>query len=344
MPAYKVAALAKMCGGTVEGDTEREIASVNSLEEATSSQLSFVANQKAAANAKSSRAGCLLVPEEFDRAENMTVVRVGDPRAVFARMIALLHPPRMESPGVHTTAVVAATARIGDGCCIGAHVTIGERAQLGDRCTVHAGCYIGESAVVGEDCLLHPNVSVYPDARIGRRVILHAGCVIGADGFGFAFSGGRYEKFPQIGTVEIGDDTEVGANSCIDRAALGVTRVGEGTKLDNLVHVGHNCQIGKHVAVAAQAGFSGGVEIGDYAVIGGQVGVGEKAKIISRAVIGGQAGVLSGKTMRTPEPVWGTPVQPVKQYLQQLAALSRLPELLDEVKRLKHRIEELEEA
>jgi UDP-3-O-[3-hydroxymyristoyl] glucosamine N-acyltransferase len=189
---------------------------------------------------------------------------------------------------------------------------------------------------------LHPNVTLYPHVRIGRRVILHAGCVVGADGFGFAFSGGRYEKFPQIGSVEIADDVEIGANTCIDRAALGVTRIGEGTKLDNLVHIGHNCNIGKHVVIAAQAGFSGGVDVGDNAVIGGQVGIGEKAKITSRAIIGGQAGVLSGKTMRTTEPVWGTPVQPVKQHLQQLAALSRLPELLDEMKRLKQRIEELE--
>jgi UDP-3-O-[3-hydroxymyristoyl] glucosamine N-acyltransferase len=342
MPAFTVATLAGMCGGTAEGDAEREISSANSLEEASSTQLSFVASQKAAASAKSSRAGCLLVPVGFDRPDRVTVIRVDDPRAAFARMITVLHPSRKETPGTHPTAVVASSARIGSGGYIGAHVTIGEHAQLAEGCTVHSGCRIGEYVAIGEGSLLHPNVTLYPHVRIGRRVILHAGCVVGADGFGFAFSGGRYEKFPQIGSVEIADDVEIGANTCIDRAALGVTRIGEGTKLDNLVHIGHNCNIGKHVVIAAQAGFSGGVDVGDNAVIGGQVGIGEKAKITSRAIIGGQAGVLSGKTMRTTEPVWGTPVQPVKQHLQQLAALSRLPELLDEMKRLKQRIEELE--
>lgn len=342
MPAFTVATLAGMCGGTVEGEAEREISSVNSLEEASPTQLSFVASQKAVASAKSSQAGCLLVPTGFDRPDGVTVIRVDDPRAAFARMIAVLHPARKETPGTHSTAIVAPTARIGEGSYIGAYVTIGEYARVADGCTVHSGCHIGEYAEIGEGCLLHPNVTLYPHVRVGRRVILHAGCVIGADGFGFAFSGGRYEKFPQIGSVEIADDVEIGANTCIDRAALGVTRIGEGTKLDNLVHIGHNCRVGKHVVIAAQAGFSGGVNVGDNAVIGGQVGVGEKASIVSRAIIGGQAGVLSGKTMRTTEPVWGTPVQPVKEHLQQLAALSRLPELLDEVKRLKQRVDELE--
>lgn len=344
MPAFKVAVLAEMCGGTAEGDIERVINSVSSLEDANPNQLSFVANQKAAVSATSSRAGCLLVPHGFQRPDGLTVVRVADPRAAFARLIALLHPARAKEPGTHPTAVIAPTARIGSGCYIGAYVTIGEHAELGDSCTIHAGSHIGESVVMGEGCLLYPNVTLYRDVRIGRGAVLHAGCIIGADGFGFAQTGGRYEKFPQIGTVEIGDDVEIGANSCIDRAALGVTRVGDGSKLDNLVHVGHNCQIGKHVAIAAQAGFSGAVEIGDHAVIGGQVGVGEKAKIVAGAMIGGQAGVLSGKTMRLTEPVWGTPVQPVKEHFAQLAALSRLPELLGEVKRLKQRIEKLEKS
>jgi UDP-3-O-[3-hydroxymyristoyl] glucosamine N-acyltransferase len=342
MPAFKVSALAGLCGGMAEGDVEREISSASSLEDATATQVSFVASLKAAETAKRSRAGCLLVPNDFAPIDRSTVVRVSDPRAAFARLLTHLHPARPEEPGVHATAVIAPTAVIGAECHIGPHVRIQAGAQLGDGCTVHAGCDIGRAVIIGEGSLLYPNVTVYHDVRIGRRAILHAGCVVGADGFGFAFSGGRYEKFPQIGSVEIGNDVEIGANTCIDRAALGVTRIGDGVKLDNLVHVGHNCQIGKHVVIAAQAGFSGAVEVGDYAVIGGQVGVGEKATIVPRAIIGGQAGVLSGKTMRITEPVWGTPVQPVKEHLAQLAALSRLPELLNEVKRLKQRIEELE--
>jgi UDP-3-O-[3-hydroxymyristoyl] glucosamine N-acyltransferase len=206
------------------------------------------------------------------------------------------------------------------------------------------GCVIGNDVAIGEHCVLHANVTVYDHVRIGSRVILHAGSVIGADGFGFAFTGERYEKFPQIGTVEIGDDVEVGANACIDRAALGVTRIGEGTKLDNMVHVAHNCQIGRHVVIAAQTGFSGAVAVGDYAVVGGQVGVGDKARIESQAVVGSGAGILTSKIVRAGEPVWGTPARPLQQHLQQLAALAKLPAVLEQVKELRRRIEELEKA
>src|SRR5262249_36222161 len=168
------------------------------------------------------------------------------------------------------------------------------------------------------------NVSIYRDVTIGDDVVLHSGCVIGADGFGFVFHNGAYEKFPQVGRVEIGNRVEIGANCCIDRAALGVTSIGDGTKLDNMVHVGHNCKIGRHVVVAAQTGFSGGVTVGDYAVIGGQVGIGDKARIESRAILGSGSGVLTSKIVHAGEVMWGTPARPLKEHLKQLAALARL--------------------
>jgi UDP-3-O-[3-hydroxymyristoyl] glucosamine N-acyltransferase len=168
--------------------------------------------------------------------------------------------------------------------------------------------------------------------------------VIGADGFGFAFVGDHYEKFPQIGTVEIGDDVEFGAHTCIDRAALGVTRVGRGTKLDNMVHIAHNCQIGKHVVIAAQTGLSGGVHVGDYAVIGGQVGIGDKARIEPKAVVGSGAGILTSKVVRAGQPVWGTPARPLKEHLLQLAALARLPEMRAQFQELRERVKRLEEG
>jgi UDP-3-O-[3-hydroxymyristoyl] glucosamine N-acyltransferase len=164
---------------------------------------------------------------------------------------------------------------------------------------------------------------------------LHSGCIIGADGFGFVLTDQGYEKFPQVGRVVIGNDVEVGANSCIDRAALGVTSIGHGTKLDNMVHIGHNCQIGCHVVIAAQTGLSGGVVVEDYAVIGGQVGIGDKARIQSRAVLGSGSGVLTSKIVRSGQVVWGTPARPLKQYLRQLAAFSRIEELREDVARLK---------
>ena len=171
---------------------------------------------------------------------------------------------------------------------------------------------------------LYANVTIYDHVVIGNRAVLHSGCVLGADGFGFVRAGDRYEKFPQIGRVEIGDDVEIGANSCVDRAALGVTSIGDGTKLDNLVHIGHNCSIGRHVVIAAQTGLSGGVVVEDDVVIGGQVGIGDKARIESGAVLGSGCGILTSKIVRKGQVVWGTPARPLKQYLEQLANLSRL--------------------
>jgi UDP-3-O-[3-hydroxymyristoyl] glucosamine N-acyltransferase len=196
--------------------------------------------------------------------------------------------------------------------------------RLGDQVSIGAGCVLGDYVHIGSGSVLHPRVTLYSEVTLGQRVILHSGCVIGADGFGFVFAGGVYEKFPQVGRVEIGDDVEVGANSAIDRAALGVTVIGDGTKLDNLVHIAHNCRIGKHVVIAAQTGLSGGVVVEDYAVIGGQVGIGDKAVIQSRAVLGSGSGVLTSKIVRGGQVVWGTPARPLKEHLAQLAALSRL--------------------
>jgi UDP-3-O-[3-hydroxymyristoyl] glucosamine N-acyltransferase len=196
--------------------------------------------------------------------------------------------------------------------------------------------------VIGAGCTLHANVTVYDDVQIGDRVILHSGCILGADGFGFVFNGERYEKFPQVGRVVIQDDVEIGANSCVDRAALGITEIGLGAKLDNMVHVGHNCRIGRHVVIAAQTGLSGGVVIEDHAVIGGQVGIGDKARIEARAVLGSGSGVLTSKIIRSGEPVWGTPARPLRQYLQQLAMISRLPRIREELASLRERIAELE--
>jgi UDP-3-O-[3-hydroxymyristoyl] glucosamine N-acyltransferase len=214
---------------------------------------------------------------------------------------------------------------------------VGAGVQIGDGSIIGAGCAIGDHVRIGERCLLHANVTLYRDVTIGDRTILHSGCVLGADGFGFVPHDGAYDKFPQIGRVEIGDDVEIGANSCVDRAALGVTSIGDGTKLDNMVHIGHNCAIGRHVVIAAQTGLSGGVCVEDYAVIGGQVGIGDKARIESRAVLGSGSGVLTSKVVRAGEPQWGVPARPLKQHLEQLALLARLPRLrkeLDELKRL----------
>jgi UDP-3-O-[3-hydroxymyristoyl] glucosamine N-acyltransferase len=213
---------------------------------------------------------------------------------------------------------------IGLGVYVGPLVTIGAGVHLGAGTSVGAGSVIGDYVRIGNGCVLHAHVTVYHNVKIGNQVTLHSGCVIGAEGFGYVLHDGIYEKFPQVGRVELGDRVEIGANSCVDRAALGVTSIGDGTKLDNLVHVGHNCRIGRNVVVAAQTGFSGGVVVEDYAVIGGQVGIGDKARIESRAVLGSGSGVLTSKIVRAGQVMWGTPARPLKEYLQQLAVLSRL--------------------
>jgi UDP-3-O-[3-hydroxymyristoyl] glucosamine N-acyltransferase len=219
------------------------------------------------------------------------------------------------------------SAELGNGVAIEARVVVGENARIGDRTWIGVGCVLGRGVVIGKDCEVYPNVTIYPGTRIGNRVIIHAGAVLGSDGFGYVRDpeNGRYEKFPQIGTLEIEDDVEIGANTTIDRGALGVTRIGRGTKIDNLVHIGHNCRVGENVIIAAQAGFSGSIMIENNVVIGGQVGVGEHAHIQEGVMLGGQAGVLPKKVLRGKGVAfWGTPAKPLRDYLKSLAALARL--------------------
>jgi UDP-3-O-[3-hydroxymyristoyl] glucosamine N-acyltransferase len=338
----RVRELAEWLAAAFEGDGERDVAGAAPLETAVATELSFVGNRKAAEQAQASAAGCLIVPVDFPNPGGRTLIRAAVPRAAFARAVGRLHPKLPVLLGIDPSAAIAEGAEIGPGASIGPHVSIAGGARIGARCRIGPGCAIGRRVLLGEDSTLHANVTLYDDVEIGARAVLHSGCVIGADGFGFVLAGDHYEKFPQVGRVAIGSDVEIGANSCVDRAALGVTSIGEGTKLDNMVHVAHNCRIGRHVVVAAQTGFSGGVVVGDYAVIGGQVGIGDKARIESRAVLGSGCGVLTSKVVRGGQVVWGTPARPLKEHLEQLANLGRLPEFRKELAQLRRRLEELE--
>lgn len=298
--------IAHALGLGVLGDAARPITGAAVLDQAESEQLAFVGSAKYFTAGRASRAGCLIAPPEYSPGPSQTVIESPQPRAHFAQALSLLCPTPAPRPGIDPSAVVDATAKVGSGTHVG------------------PGCFVGPNCIIGDDCVLHPRVSVYHGVTIGARCVIQCGAVLGADGFGFEMVSGAYRKVPQVGTVRIGDDCEIGANTCIDRATLGVTEIGDGTKLDNLVHIAHNCRIGRHVVIAAQTGLAGGVEIGDYAVVGGQVGVGDKARIEARAVIGSGAGILTSKIVRAGEPVWGTPARPLRRYLAQLAALSRL--------------------
>jgi UDP-3-O-[3-hydroxymyristoyl] glucosamine N-acyltransferase len=274
------------------------------------------------------------------------LIEVAKPKLAFALIAALLHPQKLREPFVHDSAVIAETADIDLAVFIGPHVAIGERTVVGSGTRLEAGVVIGDNVRVGNDCVLHPGVVLYDDVTIGDRVILHAGVVIGADGFGYVREAGKtgeYHKFPQRGTVLIEDDVELGAHTCVDRAALGQTRIGPGTKLDNMVHVGHNCDIGARVVIAAQTGISGSVTIEDDVVIGGQVGFGDHIRVLSGAVIGSKAGVLPGKIVR-PGVWWGIPIQPLDEYKRLNAHVGRLPQLREEIKELKKQLEELKKG
>jgi UDP-3-O-[3-hydroxymyristoyl] glucosamine N-acyltransferase len=316
--------LAALLSLPLKGDPERRIAGAAVLEEAARWQLAFIGGPKYFDAGRASRAGCLIAPPDYTAEEGQNIIESPQPRAHFAQALAVLYPEAPLEPGIAITAAIDELAFIHPTAQIGPFVTIGASATIAERVRIAEGCSIGPAVAIGPGAVLHPHVTVYGRISIGARCIIHSGAVIGADGFGFEMSAGRYRKVPQVGTVEIGDDVEIGANTCIDRATLGSTVIGEGTKLDNMVHIAHNCRIGRHVVIAAQTGLAGGVTIGDYAVVGGQVGVGDKARIESKAIIGSGAGILTSKIVRAGEPVWGTPARPLRQYLAQLATLARL--------------------
>lgn len=255
-----------------------------------------------------------------------TLLLVSQPRLAFAQAAILL---REDGPvsGVHPTALLAIGVVLGKDVSIGPYVTLGKQARVGDRTRIETGSVIADGVQIGVDCRIYPRVVIYRGVKIADRVIVHAGCVLGSDGFGYVRDAntGAYTQFPQQGTLTIEDDVEIGANTTIDRGALQETRIERGTKLDNLVHVGHNVRIGRNVVIAAQTGISGSSSIGDGAILGGQVGIGEHAEVGADVILGGGAGVLSKKKLRgAGEVFWGRPAQPLREYLKALATLGRL--------------------
>jgi UDP-3-O-[3-hydroxymyristoyl] glucosamine N-acyltransferase len=325
--------LADAIDAALEGEGALEITGVAAPERAASRDLIYADSAKHAERAAASAALCVIAREGL-RLPGKTVLRTANPKLAFSKAAALLLDRRPIAAGIHPTAVVAPLARVAGSASIGPYAVIGEDAHVGEETQIGAHCVIGAGCWVGENCRIHPRVTLYHHVRIGHRVEIHSGAVIGADGFGYAFGEGRQWKFPQVGIVEVGDDVEIGANTAIDRGSLDDTRIAEGVKLDNLVHIGHNCQIGAHTVVAAQAGFSGSCIVGKNVVIGGQAGFGERCELEDGAVIGGQSGVLGGKTIRRGQTVWGTPARTLEKFKEQYAFYGRLPELAARIKKL----------
>ncbi len=334
--------VAEWIGAELVGDAERAIDRVRPLGEAGERDLAFLADPRHERQLRESRAGVVLCPEGTAPVEGRTLLRVANPRLAFARLMQRLHPPRPGPAGVHPSATVDPGATLAEGVCVHPGTRVGRDARVGRRTELMPGCVIGEGATIGEDCRFHPGVTVYPGCRIGDRVILHAGAVIGSDGFGYAADAdGAQVKIPQTGIVIVEDDVEIGANSTVDRATLGATVIGRGTKIDNLVQVAHNVTIGPHSVICSQTGISGSCAIGAGVVMGGQVGMADHLRIGDRAMLGARCGVHAN----VPEGavMLGVPARPAGQTARIFAAEGRLPEMRRELADLKARLAALEE-
>jgi UDP-3-O-[3-hydroxymyristoyl] glucosamine N-acyltransferase len=329
--------LAEAIGARLEGDGAMEIAGVAAPERAGARDLIYVEAAKHAERVAASAAMCVVAGEGLSL-PGKTVLRSAQPKVAFAKAAAVLLERAPIAAGIHPTAIVAPLARVAEGVSIGPYAVIGEDAHVGAGTQIGAHAVIGAGCWIGENCRIHPRVTLYANVRVGHRVEIHAGAVIGADGFGYAFGEGKYWKFPQAGIVEIGDDVEIGANATIDRGSLDDTCIAEGVKLDNLVHVGHNVQIGAHTVVAAQTGISGSSVLGHHVVVGGQVGIADHCTLEDGAVAGAQAGIPTGKTIRGGQTVWGTPAREIGKFKETYAWYARLPELAARIKELEAKL------
>ena len=319
--------LAEFLGARLVGDGAPAVNEVSSLASARSSAVVFVEDPRHMPAALESKAAAVIAGDFAAGASGKTLLICRHPRLAFARAAAFLEHKEANAGGVHPTAVVAATARLKAGVTVEERAVVRDGAEIGAGSTIGAGCVVGRDVRIGGDCRVYPNVTIYPGTTLGNRVTVHAGAVLGSDGFGYVRDpeSGRYEKFPQIGRLDIEDDVEIGANATVDRGALDVTRIRRGTKIDNLVHVGHNVDIGEDVVIAAQTGLSGSAIVENGAIIGGQVGIADHVRIEAGAILGAQSGIPSKKVIRGNGVVfWGTPARPIKEYLKELALLARM--------------------
>ena len=325
--------LVELLGGRLaQGAAGQRVDGVNSVEHAAAGELVFAEDESAAAGALASKAGVIVLRPGSTEAypKGKSVVEAKQPRLWFARAAKLLKPASIPA-GIHPTAVLGANVELGKDVTIGPGAAIADYAAIGAGTRIEAGAVVGDGVRIGEHCRIYPRAVLYSGTTLGNRVVVHAGAVLGADGFGYVRdpATGAYTQFPQQGTLVIEDDVEIGANSTIDRGALAETRIRRGTKIDNLIHIGHNCDIGEDVILVALTGISGSCTVGKGAVIAGQVGMGDHAHVGPGVILGGQAGVLSGKTvtndgLKPGTVLWGTPARPLKQVLREQAVLARL--------------------
>jgi UDP-3-O-[3-hydroxymyristoyl] glucosamine N-acyltransferase len=342
--SYTVGQIAALLGLEYRGDGTRLVSNVSKWESANESSMVFLEDgSKAVPSLKHLAAACVIVPKGL-APDGFNVIFSDRPKLDFAKAADYLHPRPKSSGKQHPTACVSPDAEIECDVDLGAYVVVGTGARIGRGSILQAGVAVGSGCSIGEECILHPGVVLYPDVKLGDRVTLHACVIAGSDGFGYVSDGIKQWKFPQAGALVIENDVEIGANSTLDRGSLGTTRIGEGSKIDNLVQIAHNVEIGKHVIIASQTGISGSTVIEDYAVIGGQVGFGDHARVQKGAVIGSKAGILPGKIVRSGEVYWGVPVRPLREYKRLNALFGRLPELKTEIESLKKEVAQLKKT
>lgn len=340
----KLAEIAERLGGTLEGDGDVDIRAVAGLKEAGPGDLSFLANPKYASQVTETRASAVIVPLDWDRPVSCSLIRSTNSDRAFAEAAQFFYEPVPAPPaGVHPSAVVDESVQLGGNVSIGAHCTIEKGVVIGENTVIQANCVIGYGTVIGRDCLIYPLVSMREYTEIGNRVIIHNGAVIGSDGFGYAVEkDGSRTKIPQIGTVVIEDDVEIGANVAIDRARFGKTRVGKGTKVDNLVQIAHNVVIGEHSVLCGQVGVAGSSSIGSYCILAGQVGVSGHLEVGDRAIVGAQSGVT--KNVAEKDFVMGMPAMNHLANKKMIANMLTLPRLKEKVKSLERELAELKQS
>lgn len=334
----KLGDIARLLGGEVLGDTELEITGVSGAEDAREGDITFAVSKKMAALASRGRAACIMVKEALPDA-GKAQLKVDDPHYAFAILLGHFYSKQRGPAGVSGLAFVAEGASLAEGVSVQAFAYVSEKVSIGKGSVICPGVFLGDGVRVGEGCVIHPNVVVREQVNIGDRVIIHAGSVIGSDGFGYIQRGGTHHKVPQVGSVTIGDDVEIGANVTIDRATTGVTVIGRGTKIDNLVQVGHNVKVGENSILVAQAGIAGSSVIGNSVVLAGQVGISDHVKIENGTVIGAQSGVMSDLSRGL---YAGSPAMPHREWLKAVSLFSRLPELSKRIQALEDRIKDME--
>jgi UDP-3-O-[3-hydroxymyristoyl] glucosamine N-acyltransferase len=337
--SYLLQDLATLVGGVVKGNGRVEITGVRPLTEAGPGHITFVEDAKHARLLAGCHAAAAVVGPDTDAGE-LPVISVAKPLAAFTRIaehILGVKPPSVT--GIHPHSEVAKSALIGGEPSIGPFAVVGDETVVGSRCRIMSGAAIGERCRLGDDVVIHPNVVLYPGTVLGNRVIIHAGAVIGADGFGYRTEGGRHVKVPQLGHVEIGDDVEIGAGATVDRGTFHVTRIGEGTKIDNLAQIAHNVQIGRHNLIVSQVGIAGSSKTGDYVIIAGQAGIKDHVAIGERAIVGGMSGVM--RDIPAGEHWVGIPATPEREQFRMQVNLHKIPELREQLHALVKRVEEL---